>query len=103
MIPDRLQAFLVIGSARSGTGLLRSSIDSHPHAICLGELLHANNEEVRKTNHRRYFDDQNWLRLNPEIPHAQIAINYLDKKIWPEAKPQNPKTPKPHLKHATKI
>jgi hypothetical protein len=89
MIPDRSQPFVVIGSARSGTGLLRSSIDSHPHAICLGELLHADNEEVRKANHFRYFQDEDWLKLSLKIPNKKIALQYLEQKIWPEAESEH--------------
>jgi LPS sulfotransferase NodH len=89
MIPNRSQPFVVIGSARSGTGLLRSSIDSHPHATCLGELLHADHEEVRKANHFRYFQDEDWLKLSTETPNKKIAIRYLEQKIWPEAESEH--------------
>jgi LPS sulfotransferase NodH len=80
--------FVIVGNARSGTGLLRSSIDSHPNAICLGELLHADNEEVRKANHCRHFSDQDWLRFKSEMPNSRLVMNYLDQKIWPEATPK---------------
>ena len=85
MTSVRLNPFVVIGSARSGTGLLRSSIDSHPSATCLGELLHADNEKVRRANHIRYFDDKDWLKLGSEIADKKAAIQYLERKIWPEA------------------
>ena len=86
MMLNKALPFVIIGHARSGTGFLRSSIESHPRAICLGELLHAHNEEIRKVNHRRYFSDRDWLKFKTGIPFTQLAVDYLDQKIWPAAK-----------------
>ena len=53
--------FIVIGSGRSGTGLLRPSIDSHPDITCLGEILHPGNAEGWKRLHK--FIYRKWFNF----------------------------------------
>ena len=47
--------FVIVGAARSGSTLLQSLLDSHPHVVCMNELASRN---VRKSQFRRYYAGQ---------------------------------------------
>ena len=79
--------FILIGNARTGTGYLRSSIDNHPNAFCLGEILHPKQKSVRSRAHSNYFKDNEYLNLSADDENTQRTIQYLDNKIWPQCRP----------------
>lgn len=78
-----MKPFIIMGNSRTGTSFLRSSINSHPDVYCFPEILNQIEEE-RKKCHQHYLKDDDWLKIHPGRSLKELAVKYLEEKIWPE-------------------
>lgn len=74
-----MNPFVIVGMPRTGSTLLATGLDQHPHATCFGELFHPN-EYQRSHVHallvgdeRTYFD-----------PEKEDAIEFLQNNVFCE-------------------
>ena len=77
--PDTLN-FIVTGNHHSGYGLLQSALSAHPHMVCHGDVLHAD-DKIRKSEHESYFG------VSGKVPDWYIPTHlsveqYLNNKIF---------------------
>ena len=69
------QPFVIVGAARSGSTLLQSLLGSHPHVVCMNEIL---GRSARKTQFRRYYAGQRGrLRQVGKQDPARLAETVL--------------------------
>jgi hypothetical protein len=84
--------FVLVGSARSGTGFLRGIVNNHPNATCAGELLHPSDNKLREQLHNKFlvYDGQ-WLDFQGDARQwKKQAIAYLGNKLLPRGFAGNP-------------
>jgi len=79
-MPQRL--FIVVATLRTGSTLFHRAIHQHPQAACLGEVL-SPKEETRARVHHLHFGDADYL-ASPSGKYLD-AVDYLDRKLWPNA------------------
>jgi len=69
-ISTQVMNFMIVGNHRSGYGVVQSSVDAHPEAVCHKGLLNKD-KDVRQEHHVRYFG-----RAQADVPQ------WYDPQTW---------------------
>lgn len=73
--------FIVTGQQRCGAAVIQTSVNSHPNAVCHGDLLHSD-PQIRRGHHEDYFGKQRDTKVPDWCSQVTSPEQYLTAKIF---------------------